>query len=126
MRKTVISALALILVSHGAAVADPRSGTGISQQQHQKWVPDASLRQGMEAIGGLIGKALDKKPGAEEYPRMAASIEASLDDITRNCKLPQEADEQLHPVLARMIDGVALMKQGERPEAGFAVMLGAL
>lgn len=132
MRTIFMGALVLSLVSHGMAVAgehrhETQGDTARRMAQGQKkWPTDAALRQGMEEIGRQIGQALDKKPRADEYPRMAASIEANIDGIVRDCKLTPEADEKFHPVLTRMIDGAALMKAGERPEAGMAVMVGAL
>jgi hypothetical protein len=116
------------------------TGTARAQQQHQhghehaaataavanlkldgerKWPTDASLRQGMAAIHAAFrtdhpaihaGSETD-----EQYAALAAKIEAQVNTIVANCKLPPEADANLHFVIADLLQGVSLMR-GEDPE----------
>lgn len=85
----------------------------------RKWPTDASLRQGMAAIHAAF-KADHPAIHAgsetnEQYAALAAKIEAQVNTIVANCKLPPEADANLHFVIADLLQGVSLMR-GEDPE----------
>ena len=98
-----------------------------------KWQTDASLRTGMAAIRDAFdadhaaihaGKQSDAA-----YAALAAKIEAQVNDIVAHCKLPPQADANLHFVIADLLQGASLM-QGTDPaqsrHAGAARVHGAL
>ena len=43
---------------------------------------------------------------------MADRLHEQVDYVTANCKLPEEADAQLHIVLAEVLEGMDTMKTG--------------
>jgi hypothetical protein len=46
----------------------------------------------------------------ERYAALAAQIESQVNSIVANCKLPPEADANLHYVIADLLQGVSLMR----------------
>ena len=86
----------------------------------KKWATDAPLRAGMAAIQSAFdaehaaihaGTATDA-----QYEALAGRIEAQVNSIVANCKLPPEADANLHYVIADLSQGVSLMR-GATPRA---------
>ncbi len=98
-----------------------------------KWQTDASLRNGLASIR----KAFDAdhpaihagKQGDDAYARLAAHIDRDVKSIVANCRLPADADANLHFVLADLMQGASLMR-GEDPARsrhdGAALVHGAL
>lgn len=96
----------------GAAVAQLKlNGT-------TKWATDASLREGMANIRAAFdadhpaihaGKQSD-----EAYAKLATRIDQQVKSIVANCRLPPEADANLHFVIADLLQGVSIMR-GEVP-----------
>ncbi len=85
----------------------------------RKWPTDASLRSGMAAIHAAFEAdhpAIHAGTETnEQYMALAAKIESQVNTIVANCKLPPEADANLHYVIADLLQGVSLMR-GEDPE----------
>ena len=98
-----------------------------------KWETDASLRAGMAAIRDAFdadhaaihaGKETDAA-----YDALAMKIEAQVNDIVAHCKLPPQADANLHYVIADLLQGASLMKgtdPAQSRHAGAARVHGAL
>ena len=99
----------------------------------EKWATDASLRKGMAEIRAAFeadhpaihaGKETDA-----QYEALAGRIEAQVNTIVANCKLPPAADANLHYVIADLLQGVGLMR-GQDPQRtrhdGAALVHGAL
>lgn len=84
----------------------------------KKWATDAPLRQGMSGIRAALVPALEpihkNTLSAVRYGELAAAIEAQIDQVVKNCKLPDAADAQLHIVLAQILEGVEGMKGADR------------
>jgi hypothetical protein len=138
----------LAVVLFWALVASP----AIAQQQHEhehesgaaavarikldagrKWVTDASLRDGMADIRAAFdadhpaihaGQQTDA-----QYAVLAGRIESQVNSIVANCRLPPEADANLHYLIADLSQGVGLMR-GQDPartrHEGAALVHGAL
>ncbi|CAA7613000.1 hypothetical protein [Magnetospirillum sp. SS-4] len=89
-------------------------GGQLTLDHGRKWQTDAPLRQGMSAIGADMAGALDRihgnRFGPADYEALAGSIDAHIDGITRDCRLPPAADAQLHLVLAEIMDASEVMK----------------
>jgi len=99
----------------------------------RKWPTDSSLRSGMAAIDAAfeadhpaihVGEETDT-----QYAALAGRIEAQVNLIVANCKLPPAADANLHFVIADLLQGVSLMRgqdaQRKRHD-GAALVHGAL
>jgi hypothetical protein len=96
----------------GAAVAQLKlNGTA-------KWATDASLRAGMANIRAAFdadhpaihaGKQSDAA-----YAALATRIDQQVKSIVANCRLPADADANLHFVIADLLQGVSIMR-GEAP-----------
>ena len=80
----------------------------------QKWQTDASLRSGMAAIRKTFdadhpavhqGKETDA-----QYNALATAVETEVNTIIANCKLPKDADANLHFVIADLLQGVNWMR----------------
>jgi len=112
------------------------SGGAVAQLQlkdGQKWQTDASLRSGMASIRAAFdadhpaihaGKQTDA-----QYATLASQIDQQVKSIVANCRLPADADANLHLVVADLLQGVSLMR-GEDPQRsrhdGAALVHGAL
>lgn len=98
-----------------------------------KWATDAPLRAGMAAILSAFdadhtaihsGTATNAR-----YEALAGRIEAQVNSIVANCRLPAEADANLHYVIADLSQGVSLMRGGDPARTrhdGAALVHGAL
>lgn len=99
----------------------------------RKWPTDASLRSGMAGIRSAFDAdhpAIHAgKETNEQYEALAGRIESQVNAIVANCKLPPEADANLHYVIADLSQGVSLMR-GQDPARtrhdGAALVHGAL
>ncbi len=89
----------------------------------KKFDADESLRLRMTAIlkEMKLFHAPDSRP---DLPAVGRRIEATVQDIFKNCKLQPEEDAALHPILADLLNGAGLLKAGKAE--GHAVIHGAL
>jgi len=141
----VASLAAPMAMAMAMAMAEPEHGHEHSHDHAQaavgqlklddggKWATDAPLRAGMAAIQSAFdadhaaihaGTATDA-----QYEALAVRIEAEVNSIVANCKLPPEADANLHYVIADLLQGVTLMRGGDPARTrhdGAALVHGAL
>lgn len=47
-------------------------------------------------------------------PIMAKEINLIVDEVFNTCKLPTDADAALHPILAKILDGVERLRKNDR------------
>lgn len=112
-----------------AAPSHDHSGHGggaptLQLEHGKKWATDAPLRQGM----GDIRQALEARHKAIHkgtldgagYRELGATIESRVAGIVRDCKLPPEADANLHIVVAELVAAADAMqgKSAEKPSQG--------
>ena len=142
--RTVLSAcIALVLAAAFPINANAQeihahthSTAGVAKLQlnaGNHWTPDVSLRSGMAAIREAFeadhpaihaGKETDA-----QYDALAARVEKEVQSIIANCKLPADADANLHYIVADLMQGVALMRSGDTAESrheGASLVHGAL
>lgn len=50
----------------------------------------------------------------ENVKESSNKIEATVQDIFKTCKLSPEADAAIHPILAEVLDGAALLKSSQK------------
>jgi hypothetical protein len=136
--------LTAALVAAGIAVAAPvapvsaagtdHSGHGegvleMSLNHGRKWQTDEPLRVGMSGIRAAVAEALPRMHGgltAAGYAALADRVQGHLDDIVTNCRLPEEADLQLHVAVAEIYAGIDLMKEQDRQPQGVVTLVRAL
>lgn len=99
----------------------------------RKWPTDASLRSGMAGIRSAFDAdhpaIHDGKETDAQYDALAGRIESQVNSIVANCKLPPDADANLHYVIADLSQGVSLMRgrdPGRTRHDGAALVHGAL
>lgn len=97
------------------------------------WPTDAPLRSGMAAIRAAFDTdhpaIHEGRESDAQYEALAGRIEREVNSIVANCKLPAEADAQLHYVVGDLLQGVALMRGGDPEKSrhdGAARVHGAL
>jgi hypothetical protein len=80
----------------------------------KRWPTDASLRAGMAAIRATFdadhGRIHAGQQTDQQYGALAARIETQVQAIVARCKLPPDADAQLHYVIADLLQGVGMMR----------------
>ena len=105
-----------------ATTSAPHQGHGSVVQElrlddhGKRWPTDEPLRRGMRDIRAAMSTALPQihmgQFTPEQYGALAATIQERVDHVVRNCRLPEEADAQLHVVLLQIGDGAAAMRSG--------------
>lgn len=82
--------------------------------QGKRWPTDASLREGMAAIRVAFDADHERihagKQTDAQYDALAARIDEQVQGIVAHCKLPPDADAQLHYIVGDLLQGVGLMR----------------
>ena len=95
---------------HGTAVQELRLDQG------ERWPTDQPLRQGMSDIRAAMVAAFPRihmgQFTSAQYGALAAKIQDRVDHVVGNCRLPEEADAQLHIVLVDIVEGTEAMRSG--------------
>ena len=109
---------------HGEAQPAPARPAGT------RWQTDAPLRAGMESIKKQLEAALPRahhgKLSAQEYAALGKAVDADIQKIFAQCKLPPDADAALHAVLVKIIDGSATVKSDGKRVQGLLKMMNAV
>lgn len=128
-------ALGLIAGLTGAVSAATPHGHGtpaleLTLNNGQKWQTDEALRTGMSRIRSAFDAALPLIHGgrysAAQFSALADQVQEQVDYVVANCKLPEEADLQLHVALTQVLDGINVMKGQGNQEQGAAAIVQAL
>ncbi|MDT3684270.1 MAG: hypothetical protein RO009_04410 [Pseudorhodoplanes sp.] len=114
--------------------AEPHAHAGAAVQlkldNGNKWQTDDALRRGMgeirTAMAGSLAPIHKKKFTPKQYEALADRVQTQIDYVVGNCKLPEDADAQLHIVLEQIIDGVAEMKAASGGDKGAVKIVQAL
>ena len=96
----------------------------------KKWQTDDVLHRGMSEIRTAVAESLtpihQHAFTPAQYDALAARIQAQIDYVVGNCKLHEEADQQLHLVLEQIINGVVEMKAATGRDQGAVKIVQAL
>ncbi len=115
---------------HEHGTVDPdKAAERLSLNHGQKWQTDAALRAGLTAIRDALQAEVqpihEKTLSPEGYATLGGRIEKELGTIVASCKLPKDADEQLHLVLVQISTGADQMKKdGDRMGGAVRVIKG--
>ncbi len=106
---------------HGTVIQEPRLDPG------KRWPTDEPLRQGMGDIRAAMATAFPQihmgQFSSAQYVALAAKIQERVDHVVGNCRLPEEADAQLHVVLMEIVEGTEAIRSGpERPGGAMRVI----
>ena len=97
--------------AHAAATAPTFT---LQLDEGVRWPTDEALRQGMSRMRNLMTDALARIHAGgmprSDYDALADGVQTQVDYVIENCRLPEEADSQLHLVLAQILDGTGVMK----------------
>ncbi len=81
----------------------------------KKFVADQNLKKRMNIVLETM-MALHKNESTnvkKEYlTEIGGKIERTVQDIFKSCKLAPDADAAIHPILAEILDGAAMLKRG--------------
>ena len=133
MKSSLALLLAIALSSPLAALAADAHDHGNSAPHKlelnagKKWGTDDALRQGMSTIHASVAQTLPAahsgKATAADYNAFGKDVTAQISYIVENCKLDPKADEQLHIIVADIMNGVeaAEGKEGEKKRASGVV-----
>ena len=131
---TALLVVGLASFAGGALATTPHSddghGAGLQElrlDQGKRWPTDQPLRQGMSDIRAAMATAFPQihvgQFTSAQYGALAAKIQERVDHIVGNCRLPEEADAQLHVVLMEIVDGTEAMRSGfDRPDGAMRVI----
>lgn len=85
----------------------------------KKFIADKNLKKRMSAVLETM-MALHKNESMDvkkEYlTEIGGKIELTVQDIFKSCKLAPDADAAIHPILAEILDGAAMLKRGLRKD----------
>ena len=133
---SAVFALGLVLGSVGAGVAAESHAHGdaaavqLKLDNGKKWQTDDALRQGMGEIRQAMAASLksihENTFSPANYDALAANVQKHIDYVVGNCKLPEEADQQLHVVLEQILDGISEMKDSAQKQQGAIKIVSAL
>lgn len=80
----------------------------------KKWETDESLRKGMTEIKKIAAANLSKvnkdSMDAKRFTDIATKVDSQIQFLIKNCKLPEDADAQLHVLVAKMVGAAHKMK----------------
>jgi hypothetical protein len=94
-------------------------------ENHEPWAPDAPLVEGMSRVRAAIA-ALETHPDEATVGARAADVDAAVEYMFANCRLPTEPDIALHAILARLMAGSQALKDNPSDTAAVADMHGAV
>lgn len=112
--------------THDHGSADPQK---LQLNAGKKWDTDAPLRQAMTAVHKSVTQILPSahagKATTVDYDAFGSAINQQVAYMVENCKLPPEADAQLHIIVADLMAGAeaAQGKQGENKRAAGVVQV---
>lgn len=114
--------------AHAHEHGDPdKAAASLTLDDGKKWPTDDSLRTGMTAIRDRLQAAMGpihaNTFSGGDYEGLASAIDKEIGTIVASCKLPRNADDQLHLVLVQVTAGTAAMKKdGDRMGGAVKVM----
>jgi hypothetical protein len=102
----------------------------IKLNKGSKWQIDSSLHIGMSniktSIENNITEIHHKKFTREQYTGLSVEINSHLSYLFKHCKLPKDADAQLHVLLFKVMQGNEQMQSATNQRSGAIKIIKAL
>lgn len=97
----------------------------------ERWATDAPLRKAMGALNESMRQSVaaihENRLAEAQYVQLAEQVRRDVAYMVEHCKLPAEADAQLHLIIAKMLAGADSMAGETSTQRDGAIMLmGAL
>jgi hypothetical protein len=116
--RVLICALGLLVAAGGAQAAGEQTHhdhgaapqAALKLDNGKKWATDEPLRRGMVNIREQLEHLHHGKPDPAAYDRLAKAVNGEVAYIFQNCRLPKQADDVLHVVLADVMQGAAALE----------------
>ncbi len=132
MRPTILSlGLIALLGTPATAVlaqehahATPSASTAATTVQRH--ATDATLRQQMREIHGVVQTLEHDHLTAERAARLADQVTGHVNTIIANCRLPPDADEALHHIIGPLLQDASALKSDPQRRDAIAGMRRAL
>ncbi len=123
----LLSFFVLLLFASRSLLAEEHNHqheSGVSNSKNQsnkKFVADSNLQSRMQKISALLGDPSDPKSAiksddAQSSKEVGIAIEKAVGEIFSTCKLEPSADAAIHPILAQILSGADLLKNGKASE----------
>lgn len=134
-RRLTLVAVALAFPLATLAAESAHDGHASHGQQRielnagKKWTTDDALRKGMSSIRSAIVDVLPAahagKASNADYEALGKSLGSQVAYIVEHCKLDPKADEQLHVIVADIVDGIDTVdgKQHDKKRASGVVKI---
>ena len=119
--------------AHGHSHEPDTAAVTLQLNAGQKWATDAPLRLAMgnirQAMAGSLHAIHENRLSQRGYAGLAKKVESEVGNIVANRKLDPKADQQLHLIVAELLEGAGQMagktKTGQRQD-GAVQVIGAL
>lgn len=113
---------------HDAHHAQPAARTA-TPAPAQRFATDATLREEMQGIRSAV-TGLEHYThghiGEEQAVQLAGQIQAGVNTIVANCKLPPDADAALHTIIVPLMQNAGALKQDPKNLASIKPMQEAM
>ena len=126
------AAPAFAATSHDSHDAHQQGAAKLTLDHGHKWATDEALRKAMGVIRADLAAKLPAiragKLEPVEAKALGDKVEAQVGYIVANCKLPPEADANLHVVVAELVaaaDGLKSAEKKHTREAGLRAVKAA-
>ena len=116
----ILTALSFVFIGQSYAAENSHHSHGGSSNASEvkpdkKFIADEALKERMNSILSAM-QELNKTGSASEKKKKVvttgARVESVVQDIFKSCKLAPDADAAIHPILAEILEGAHLLKNG--------------
>jgi hypothetical protein len=116
----ILTALSFVFIGQSYAAENSHHSHGGSSNASEvkpdkKFIADEALKERMNSILSAMQK-LNKTGSASEKKKEVITtggrVESVVQDIFKSCKLAPDADAAIHPILAEILEGAHLLKNG--------------
>lgn len=108
--------------THEHAAPHAEAGLDLKAPEQGKWASDESLRQGMSELRAAFepqhAAYRDGEFDAEQAGELADAIETQVNFMFANCRLPADADAELHKLLAAALGAARSLREADDPHEG--------
>lgn len=136
MNFSLALAILMVAITSFVAVAEDHNhhhennAKQLSLNNGSKWMIDKSLHTGMSHIREEVMSNLNaihyNNFSDKQYDELVPVLEKHLTYIFENCKLPVQADAQLHMLLAKVMQGINKIKNTVDKKQGAILIVQAL